>query len=133
MYSAILNDGRLRDLVNGHAPPPNHFFHSDAAWTGSATLDGQLQATGGQQLRTGVAALGGGSNGGFNNRAVGFDFTTASNAAAAAKEEEESVDIRHIPSTPLPPIPSDVEFIRSQAFASTGALLCTFSFENCIL
>lgn len=123
MYSAILNDGRLRDLVNGHAPPPNHFFHSDAAWTGSSTLDGQL-ATGGQQLRQGVAALGGGSNGGINNRAVDFDFTTASNAAAAAKEEEESVDIRQILSTPLPPIPSDVEFIRSQTFASTGARFC---------
>jgi X-X-X-Leu-X-X-Gly heptad repeat protein len=131
MYSAILNDGRLRDLVNGHAPPPNHFFHSDAAWTGSSTLDGQL-ATGVQQLRNGVAALGGGSNGGISNRAVDFDFTTASNAAAAAKDEEESVDIRQILSTPLPPIPSDVEFIRSQTFASTGALLFTVSFENYI-
>ena len=121
MYSTILNDGRLRDLVNGHAPPTSHFFHSDDL------LDGQL-ASGGAPLRKGVAALGGGSIGGIQNRAVDVDSATAFSAAAVARQDEESVDIRQILSTPLPPIPSDVEFIRSQtSFASTGEFYVNFS------
>jgi hypothetical protein len=127
MYSTILNDGRLRDLVNGHAPPTSHFFHSDAAWPASDLLDGQL-ASGGAPLRKGVAALGGGSFGGIQNRAVDVDSATAFSAAAVTKQDEESVDIRQILSTPLPPIPSDVEFIRSQtSFVSTGEFFVLFS------
>ncbi len=43
-------------------------------------------------------------------------FSSANTAAAVAAKE--SVDIRHILSNPLPPPPSDVEFVRSQTSVS---------------
>ena len=120
MYSTILSDGRLRDLVNGHASaaPP---LHSDASWsaTAGALFDGSLGFGGGvSRGSTGVLGAEGTRNA-FDNLA------SASVASAAASKE--TVDIRHILSNPLPPLLSDVEFVRSEAsFAATGALFAPF-------
>ena len=120
MYSTILSDGRLRDLVNGHAlaAPP---LHSDASWnaTCGASFDGSLGFGGGvSRGSTGVLGAEGTRNA-FDN--------LASASAASAAASKETVDIRHILSNPLPPLLSDVEFVRSEAsFAATGALFAPF-------
>ncbi len=120
MYSAILADGRLRDLVNGHtlAPPP---LQSDAMWStnAGALFDGSLGFGGGVSRST-AAMLGAD----VTRNAFG-DSALAS--AAVASSEKETLDIRNILSNPLPPLPSDVDFVRSKAsLASTGALRAQF-------
>ncbi len=120
MYSSILADGRLRDLVNGHtlAPQPHQ---SDAAWSApaAAIYDGSL-GFGGASFRGSSGVLGA-----EDFRPVVGD--TASTAAAAPSSEKESVDIRSILSNPLPPLPSDVAFVQAQAsFNVTGALHARF-------
>ena len=120
MYSAILADGRLRDLVNGHtlAPPP---LQSDAMWStnAGALFDGSLGFGGGVSRST-AAMLGAD----VTRNAFG-DSALAS--AAVASSEKETLDIRNILSNPLPPLPSDVDFVRSEAsLASTGALRAQF-------
>ena len=114
MYSTILTDSRLRDLVNGHTPSASQlqYQHSDATWSGGL-FDGTLGLNG-VPVRGSVGGLGAGVlEGAGYAAAVG----TAADAAQA-----ESLDIRRILSKPLPPRPSDVDLVRSSAsFDVSGA------------
>jgi hypothetical protein len=116
MYSTILSDGRLRDLVNGHslAPP----LHSDAAWstTAGALVDGS------SGFGLGPSRASAGMLGAEGARNVFGDLAIASPTLVSS--EKETLDIRSILSNPLPPLPSDVDFVRSQASTAAAGTTC---------
>ena len=121
MYSTILADGRLRDLVNGHAPGAPAMPHSDALW-GSALFDGTLGLSG-VPVRGYGGSLGAVAIDGTGNAAANL----VSPLSAAEVVEVESADIRRILSKTLPPRPSDVDAVRSHASFDISGAQCSQS------
>lgn len=120
MYSTILADGRLRDMVNGHASNAPAHFHADAFW-GGGSFDGTLGLSG-TAVRGAVGVLGEGAKEGSQKNTA--DLVLASNSSGADAAEAESLDIRDILSKPLPPRPSDVDYVRSQASFNVAGVVC---------
>jgi hypothetical protein len=120
MYSTILADGRLRDMVNGHASSAPAHFHADAFW-GGGSFDGTLGLSG-ATVRGAVGVLGEGAKEGSQKNTA--DLVLASNSSGADAAEAESLNIRDILSKPLPPRPSDVDYVRSQASFNVAGVVC---------
>ena len=120
MYSTILADGRLRDMVNGHASSAPAHFHADAFW-GGGSFAGTLGLSG-ATVRGAVGVLGEGAKEGSQKNTA--DLVLASNSSGADAAEAESLNIRDILSKPLPPRPSDVDYVRSQASFNVAGVVC---------
>jgi hypothetical protein len=131
MYSTILADGRLRDMVNGHASNAPAHFNADVGWGGGA-FDGTLGLSG-AAVRGAVGVLG--EEAKERSQKIAADLVLASNSSGAFAPESESLDIRDILSKPLPPRPSDVDYVRSQASFNVTGVVCAqlhyFSRQQC--
>jgi hypothetical protein len=120
MYSTILADGRLRDLVNGHNSLSAPSFPSEPVW--SAGMRDLLDGSAGFDATRG-----------FREAAASQQSTNSAagptDSALVTAVDQSSAAIRNILANPLPPPPPDVQFVQSQV-SFTGPSHVNFSGKN---